>query len=163
MSLNPHLQVVKKEILKLLSANIIYPISDSAWVSPIQIVHKKGGIIMLEHGEIIPTGTVTWWRMCTNFRKVNSAIRRDYFPLPFIDQILGRLVGHKIFCYLDGYPGFLQIPIHPNDQDKTTFTCPYRTFAYRRLPFGLCNAPGTFERCAMSMFSDYKNNGGVHG
>ena len=69
--------------------------------------------------EVIPTRTVTGWRMCTDFRKLNSATRKDHFPLPFIDQILERLAGHKYFCYLDGYSGFLQIPIHPKDQDKT--------------------------------------------
>jgi hypothetical protein len=93
--------------------------------------------------------------MCTDFRKLNSATRKDHFPLPFIDQMLERLAGHRYYCYMDGYSGFLQIPIHPNDQDKTTFTCPYGTFAYRRLPFGLCNAPGTFQRCVMSIFSKH--------
>ncbi|KAK1666577.1 hypothetical protein QYE76_054736 [Lolium multiflorum] len=155
--LNPHLQeVVKKEILKLVSAGIIYPISDSEWVSPIHVVPKKGGMTVIENerGQEIPTRTVTGWRICTDFRKLNKATRKDHFPLPFIDQMLERLAGHEYFCYLDGYSGFLQIPIHPKDQDKTTFTCPYGTFAYRRLPFGLCNAPGTFQRCVTSIFSD---------
>lgn len=140
--LNPNLQeVVKKEILKLLSADIIYPISDSEWVSPIHVVPKKGGVTVVEceNGEAIATRPVTGWRVCTDFRKLNSATRKDHFPLPFIDQILERLAGHKYFCYLDGYSGFLQVLVHPNDQDKTTFTCPYGTLAYRRLPFGLCN------------------------
>ena len=105
-------------------------------------------------GEAVTTRPVTGWRMCTDFRKLNSATRKYHFPLPFINQILERLAGHKHFCYLDDYSGFLQIPIHPADQENTTFTCPYGTFAYRRVPFGLCNAPGTFQRCMMSMFSD---------
>ncbi|CAM8963693.1 unnamed protein product [Rhodiola kirilowii] len=69
--------------------------------------------------------------------------------------MLERLAGHDYFCFLDGYSGFYQIPILPNDQGKTTFTCPYGTFAFRRMPFGLCNALGTFQRCMMSIFSDY--------
>ncbi|KAL0886207.1 hypothetical protein Bca101_010190 [Brassica carinata] len=68
--------------------------------------------------------------------------------------MLERLANHPFYCFLDGYPGFFQIPIHPNDQEKTTFTCPYGTFAYRKMPFGLCNAPATFQRCMMSIFSD---------
>lgn len=89
-----------------------------------------------------------------DYRKLNKAARKDHFSLLFIDQMLERLACHSYFCYLDGYSGFLQIPIHPSDQDKTTFTCPYGTFAYRRLPFGLCNAPVTFQRCVMSIFTD---------
>ena len=145
--LNPKIQeVAKKEVLKLLEADIIYPISDSEWVSPIHIVPKKGGLTVetSEAGEELPTRKVAGWRLVTDFRKLNKATRKDHFPLPFIDQMLERLAGHKYFCYLDGYSGFLQIPIHPVDQEKTTFTCPYGTFAYKRLPFGLCNAPGTF-------------------
>ncbi|CAA7018913.1 unnamed protein product [Microthlaspi erraticum] len=68
--------------------------------------------------------------------------------------MLERLANHPFYCFLDGYSGFFQIPIHPNDQEKTTFTCAYGTFAYRRMPFGLCNAPATFRRCMTSIFSD---------
>jgi hypothetical protein len=71
-----------------------------------------------------------------------------------MDQMLERLAGKKYFCYRDGYSGYLQIPIHPEDQEKTTFTCPYGTFAYIRLPFGMCNAPGTFQRCMNVVFFD---------
>ena len=159
--LNPNMkEVVKKEIMKLLDAGIIYPISDSNWVSPIHVVPKKGGMTVVrnEHNELIPTRTVTGWRMCIDYRKLNKATRKDHFPLPFIDQMLERLANHSFFCYLDGYSGFFQIPIHPDDQEKTTFTCPYGTYAYRRMPFGLCNAPATFQRCMMAIFSEFVEN-----
>ncbi|GJZ78089.1 reverse transcriptase domain-containing protein [Tanacetum coccineum] len=89
-----------------------------------------------------------------DYRKLNEATRKDHFPLPFMDQMLERLAGNKFYCFLDGFSGYFQIPIDPQDQEKTTFTCPYGTFAYRRMPFGLCNAPSTFQRCMMAIFHD---------
>ncbi|XP_010481077.1 PREDICTED: uncharacterized protein LOC104759899 [Camelina sativa] len=117
--LNPNLRdVVRKEILKLLDAGIIYPISDSTWVSPVHVVPKN------DKDELIPTRTITGHRMCIDYRRLNDASRKDHFSLPFIDQMLERLASHTHYCFLDGYSGFFQIPIHPNDQE-TTFTCPY--------------------------------------
>ncbi|GJW92262.1 reverse transcriptase domain-containing protein [Tanacetum coccineum] len=87
-------------------------------------------------------------------KELNEATRKDHFPLPFMDQMLERLAGNEYYCFLDGFSGYFQIPIDPKDQEKTTFTCPYGTFAYRRMPFGLCNAPGTFQRCMMAIFHD---------
>jgi hypothetical protein len=104
--------------------------------------------------EVIPQQTVTGWHMCINYRKLNNATRKDHFPLPFINEILERLANHSFFCYMDGYSSYHQISVHPNDQSKTTFTCPYGMFTYMRMSFGPCNAPTSFQRCMMVIFSD---------
>nr|GFC44995.1 reverse transcriptase domain-containing protein [Tanacetum cinerariifolium] len=146
---NPKIHdVIKNEVLKLLDARLIYPISDSPWVSPIQCVPKKGGFTVVENeeNELILTRLVTGWRVCIDYRKLNEATRKDHFPLPFMDQMLERLTGNQYYCFLDSICGYFQIPIDPKDQEKPTFTCPYETFAYRRMPFGLCNAADTFQR-----------------
>ncbi|GJR08016.1 reverse transcriptase domain-containing protein [Tanacetum coccineum] len=154
---NPKIHdVIKKEVEKLLNARLIYPISDSPWVNPVHCVLKKGGmtIVTNDENELVPTRLVTGWRVCIDYRKLNKATRKDHFPLPFMDQMLERLAGNEYYCFLDGFSGYFQIPIDPKDQEKTTFTCPYGTFAYRRMPFGLCNAPGMFQRCMMAIFYD---------
>nr|GEX71536.1 reverse transcriptase domain-containing protein [Tanacetum cinerariifolium] len=71
-----------------------------------------------------------------------------------MDQMLERLAGNQYYCFLDSFSGYFQIPIDPKDQEKTTFTCPYGTFAYRCMPFGLCKVPCTFQRCMMAIFYD---------
>nr|GEY58699.1 reverse transcriptase domain-containing protein [Tanacetum cinerariifolium] len=157
LEVNPKIHdVIKKEIEKLLDAGLIYPISDSPWVSPVHCVLIKGGMTVVtnDENELVPTRLVTGWRVCIDYWKLNEATQKDHFPLPFIDQMLERLAGNEYYCFLDEFSGYFQIPIDPKDQEKTTFTCPYGTFAYKHMPFGLCNAPGTFQRCMMAIFHD---------
>jgi len=102
--LNPIMkEEVRKEVLKLLEAGLSYPISDSSRVSPVQVVPKKGGMTVVKNDidELIPTRTVIGWRMCIDYRKLNEATRKDYYPLPFMDQMLKRLVGQSFYCFLD--------------------------------------------------------------
>ncbi|KAJ9553458.1 hypothetical protein OSB04_017503 [Centaurea solstitialis] len=122
-----------------------------------EVVPKKTGLTVVKNaeGESVPTRVQNGWRVCIDYRRLNSSTRKDHFPLPFINQMLARLAGKSHYCCLDGYSGFHQIPVAPEDQEKTTFTCPFGTFAYRRMPFGLCNAPTTFQRCMVSIFSEY--------
>ena len=149
-------EVVKKEVLKLLDVGVIYPIADSKWVSPTQVVPKKFGVTVVanEHNELIPTRATTSWRVCIDYRKLNADTRKDHFPLPFVDQMLERVAWHEFYCFLDGYSGYNQIEIALEDQEKITFTFPFGTFAFRKMPFELCNAPGTFQWCMMGIFSD---------
>nr|GEV82003.1 hypothetical protein [Tanacetum cinerariifolium] len=132
------------------------PISHHSLGEPDSCRTQKRGVTVItnENNELIPTRLVTGWRVCVDYRKLNDATRKDHFPLLFMDQMLEHLAGNEFYCFLDGFSGYFQISIDPQDQDKTTFTCPYGTFAYRRMPFGLCNAPGTFQRCMVAIFHD---------
>ena len=102
------LDVVKKEVTKLLQAGIIYPISDSQWVSPVQVVPKKIGLTVIknERDELIPTRVQNSWRVCIDYRRLNQVTRKDHFPLPFIDQMLERLAGKSHYYFLDGFSGY---------------------------------------------------------
>nr|GEW09502.1 reverse transcriptase domain-containing protein [Tanacetum cinerariifolium] len=154
---NPKIHdVIKKEVEKLFDAGLIYLFSDSPWVSPVHCIPKKRGMTVVtnDENELVPIRLVTGWRVCIDYQKLNEATRKDHFPLPFMDQMLERLAGNEYYCFLDGFSGYFQIPINPKDQEKTTFTCPYGTFTYKRMPFGLCNAQGTFQRCMMAIFHD---------
>nr|GEV68411.1 RNA-directed DNA polymerase homolog [Tanacetum cinerariifolium] len=123
---------------------------DDPWDEP----SPSMNVVKNEKDELIPQRTVTEWRVCIDYRKLNNVTRKDHFPLPFIDQMLERLARHEYYCFLDGFSGYFQIPIAPEDQEKTTFTCLYGTFAYKRMPFGLCNAPATFQRCMTAIFHE---------
>ena len=139
-------EVMKKEVLKLLHARIIYPVTHSDWVSPVQVVPKKGGMMVVENNknELIPQHTITGWRMCIDYQKLNSATKKDHFTLPFIDEMLERLVKHS-FCFPDGYSGYHQIPIHPNHQSKTTFTCSMEHMHIDECLFGCVMHPPLFK------------------
>ncbi|RDX97064.1 hypothetical protein CR513_20210, partial [Mucuna pruriens] len=155
--LNPTLlDVVKKEVTRLLAAGIIYPISDSQWVSPVQVVPKKSGMTIMknQYDELILMRIQNSWRVCINYRRVNQATCKDHFPFPFIDQMLEKIAGKSHYYFLDGFSSYMQIHIAPEDQHNTSFTCPFGTFSYTHMSFGLCNAPSTFQRCMMSIFSD---------
>ena len=102
----------------------------------------------------MPTRLTTGWRVCIDYRRLNEVTRKDHFPLPFMDQLLERVSGHPFYCFLNGYSGYFQIEIAADDQENTTFTCRFSTYAYRRMPFGLCNAPTTFQRYMLSIFND---------
>nr|GEW46419.1 reverse transcriptase domain-containing protein [Tanacetum cinerariifolium] len=118
---NPKIHdVIKQEVIKLLDAGLIYPISSSPWVSPVHCVPKKGGFTVVENKDngLILTRLVTGWHVCIDYRKLNEATRKDHFPLPFMDQMLERLAGNQYYCFLDGFSGYFQIPIDPKDQEK---------------------------------------------
>ncbi|RDX69867.1 Retrovirus-related Pol polyprotein, partial [Mucuna pruriens] len=150
------LDVVKKEVTKLLAVGIIYPISDSQWVSPVQVVPKKSGMTVTknQHDELVPMRIQNSWRVYIDYRRLNQATHKNHFPLPFIDQVLEKLAGKSHYCFLYGFSRYMQIHIALEDQHKITFICPFGTFVYTRMPFGLCNTPSTFQRCMTSIFSD---------
>nr|GEV15741.1 reverse transcriptase domain-containing protein [Tanacetum cinerariifolium] len=149
-------------VLKSHKRAIAWKLSDIKGINPEFCTHKilmdedfkPAAGFTNEENELIPTCLVTGWRVYIDYRKLNEATRKDYFPLPFMVPMLERLAGNEYYCFLEGFSGYFQIPIDPKDQEKTTFTCPYGTFAYRCMPFGLCNAPGTFQRCMMAIFHD---------
>ncbi|RDY06040.1 Retrovirus-related Pol polyprotein, partial [Mucuna pruriens] len=92
-----------------------------------------------QHDELVPMRIQNNWRVCIDYRRLNQETRKDHFPSPFIDQVLQKLSGKSHYYFLDGFSGYMQIHIAPEDQHKITFTCPFGTFVYTRMPFGLYN------------------------
>ena len=136
--------MVKEEIDRLLKAGFIYPVNNSEWLSPIVVAPKKVGV----------DGKVKI-RVCQDFRKLNAAFKKDYFPLPFTDMILDHVFGQECYSFLDRFFGYNQVHIREHDQLKTTFTTEWEMFDFNRMPFGLCNPPGTFQRLMMDIFQDF--------
>ena len=116
-------EVVKKEVLKILDVGVIYPIADSKWVSPTQVVPKKSGVTVVanENNELIPTRVTSGWRVCIDYRKLNAGTRKDHFPLPFVDQMLERVAGHEFYCFLDGYSVTPPTLVRPDWRIRTGF------------------------------------------
>jgi hypothetical protein len=131
--------MVKEEIDKLLECGFIYPVPYSEWVSPIVVVSKKNGKL----------------RICVDFRRLNNVTRKDYFPLPFTNAILDGVAGYEYYSFLDGFSGYNQIMIALGCRAYMTFTTDWGTFAYNVMPFGLCNAPATFQRVMTIAFQEY--------
>ena len=111
-------------------------------MSPTQVVPKKSGITVVkgENGDEVSTRLTTGWRVCIDYRKLNTITRKDHFPLPFMDQVLERVSGNPYYYFLDGYSRYFQIEIDVEDQEKTTFTCPFGTYAYRHPSKDACLA-----------------------
>jgi hypothetical protein len=133
--------VIKLEVEKLLKAGFIFPVALTEWVSNPVPIYKKGGSI----------------RFCVDYRNINKACPKDNFPTPFVDQIVDDCAGSEIFSLMDGFSGYNQINIAPEDQHKTTFIFPWGTFAYRKIPFGLKNVGATFQRAMSYVFHDIKH------
>ena len=129
--IHPNLESqIKTELNKLLKAKIIFPVRHSNWVSNMVPVRKKNGDI----------------RICIDFRNLNKASLKDNFPLPTMEQILQSVAGSELMSFLDGFSGYNQVLVHPDDQLKTTFRTKWGTYAYQKMPFGLINAGATFQR-----------------
>ncbi|XP_038876920.1 uncharacterized protein LOC120069272 [Benincasa hispida] len=142
--LNPTMQdVILKEIITLIEVDIIYPILDSKWVSSIHVVPKTTSMTIVENdkGEMVPMHVQNGWKMCIDFQKLNEMVEQ--------------LAKKPFFCFHVGFSGFYQISIAQENHENTTFTCTYGTYGFKRMPFGLCNALDTFQRCMMSIFSDF--------
>jgi hypothetical protein len=141
--INPLLfPLIEKEVRKLFDANIIVSLKFSKWVANLVPVRKKSGEI----------------RLCVYFQNLNRVSLKDNYPLPMMDYILQKVVGSQKISILDGFSGYNQIMVHLDDQEKTTFTTPWGTFMYAKMPFGIMNAEETFQRDMDIDFANEKDN-----
>jgi hypothetical protein len=132
---------IKLEVKKILKASFIYPVALTDWVSNLVPIDKKQGTICV----------------CVDYRDINKACEKDNFPTPFVDQIVDDCAESEIFSLMDGFSRYNQINIVPEYQHKTAFICPWGTFSYRKLHFGLKNAGTTFQRAMSYAFLDIKH------
>jgi len=131
--------MVKEELDKLLEARFIRSVETTEWVSHVVLTLKKNGKL----------------RVCVNYKALNKVTKKDRYPLLFCEEILEEVARHEMYTFGDGYRGYHQVKIAPEDQLKTTFTTPWGTFCYTVMPFGLCNAPGTFQRLMNKVFDPF--------
>ena len=138
--MNPnYVEAVKKDLDKLLAARFIYPTEAASWLLPIVVVPKKNGQL----------------RICIDYRKLNAQTVKDPYPLPYMDTILDEVAGHDMYSFMDGFSGYNQIKLAPEDKQKTAFITEWEAFAYNVMPFGLCNAPSTFQCLINTIFQDF--------
>ena len=134
-------EIIKIEIDNMLTARIIYLVDQSEWESPMVVQPKKHDPKKL--------------RVCVDYRWLNKATKTDPFPTPFVDEMLNEVAGHECYSFIDEFLGYNQVPIAKEDQHKTTFVCEFGSFAYRKMPFGLKNAPAVFSRIVVKAFQEY--------
>ena len=130
---------VKEEIDKLLQVGFIQPVKKATWLSLIVVVPKKNGKI----------------QVCVDYRKLNAATVTDAFPLPFTDGVLDAVASHEVYNFLDGFSGYNQMRMHPDNKEKTTFVTEWSVFVAVMMMFGLKTALATFQRVIMEISADY--------
>jgi hypothetical protein len=137
---NPkYITMVKEELDKLLEAGFIRPVETTEWVSHVVLALKKNGKL----------------RVYINYKVLNKVTKKDRYPLPFCEEILEEVARHEMYTFGNEYKGYHQVKIALEDQLKTTFTTPWWTFCYTIMPFGLCNAPGTFQHLMNKVFEPF--------
>ena len=141
--MNPnYAKAVKEDLEKLLKAGFIESVDQATWLSPIVVVPKKNGKL----------------RICVDFRRLNAATKKDPYPLPFTDEVLDMVIGYVAYSFIDCFSGYHQVHIHADDQYKTAFITEWGAYAWVVMPFGLKNAPPTYQRIVNQIFKDYLND-----